>query len=1064
MYSLIMDLKPMPQFRALMSKYPIQLFLLCVGILCLSLLAIQPFTLNQMPETADGILHLYRVVATDYSLKVDNALWMRYSTGIVYGYGAPLFNYFPPLSYYVGSWLHTWGLSFIQSWLMMMALYTVISAVGMFLLGRIWTQSNVGGWVTAMAYIYAPYFLFDSIARGTSSELGALAILPFAFYGFTRLAFYGRRSDFLVAVIAFALFIPMHTIITLHGTLLLGVYCLFLWLTSDDKRRTFLRLLLAGGLALTITTFFWMPAMLETDAVKINLIAENLNQIDVTRHLRPLTDILAFPHTADPTQMAQPIPITLSLVQLILSAFGLVIAWNDRNALFRNLLLTLWGFLLVFIFMNTPLSAWLWENFPLIGYTQFPWRILGLASLILALMTGISVWLSWTIIPVGWIKASVFSVLTLMIVTYGIPWTYSLYLDDIELNDIRDVQDFERDTGQLTVSSYSEYLPVSTDESQLDPNRLIERFEQSDIIPRLLENDDLKIVSEEWTSTSATLKLNSLEAQTLIFDWLYVDGWTAQIDNQSLEVYPNLPEGLVAVDVPQGEFELQISLQPTSIQSRSVLISLIGVLGVIGVSIAWRYFSGFSNLHNLDFDPEITIFAVVIAIGIGVFLFKAIVLDSINTQFKSTRFGDLSAENSEIMPLANFGNQIDLIDAELPRGEISSRFMEIKLYWKLHDKSIDTDYSSIVRMRDPQGIVIAESSSFQPGGLATSNWMSDTYVIDTIEFEISQFTPPLISDFKYTLDVSLFDAITLENIDVINAQGNPESTNYILTEIELLNYDGGRDLRNDRMQPKNLWDLGVEDVGLYIGVDKFEFPESAMVGDELIFNWTWQRTFSTTSFDDLYAKLIWSDPSNDIKIVSQSVPLVFGYPVDFWTAGEVITGQHRLIIPAYIPAGEYQIGIQLLDEKDGILGIPFYLDQEMTINVPERNREQPKFDLKSIVRWDSGLQLIGYTLDEIGEVILGWNIDELQDKSLRLFVHVLDESDVIIDQSDGIPVDWTRPTTSWITTEYVTTTHQFDLPEGDYHIRVGWYDSYTGDRISVENSDAIILDELLKIE
>ncbi|PJF20505.1 MAG: hypothetical protein CUN56_15830, partial [Phototrophicales bacterium] len=146
----------MVQLQRLILKRPIQVILFLLGIVCISLLAIQPFTLNQMPETADGLLHLYRTAAVDYSLKVENPLWSRYTTGIVYGYGAPLFNYFPPLSYYPGSWLHTLGLTFVQGWLAMMMLYTMISAIGMFLLGRIWTQSNVGGWVTAFAYIYAP--------------------------------------------------------------------------------------------------------------------------------------------------------------------------------------------------------------------------------------------------------------------------------------------------------------------------------------------------------------------------------------------------------------------------------------------------------------------------------------------------------------------------------------------------------------------------------------------------------------------------------------------------------------------------------------------------------------------------------------------------------------------------------------------------------------------------------------------------------------------------------------------------------------------------------------------
>lgn len=1053
----------MVQLRNLMSKHTVQYAFILIGILSISLLAIQPFTLNQIPDAADSLLQLHRTVAADYSLKFDHPLWIRYSTGVVYGYGAPIFNYFPPLSYYPGSWLHTLGLTFIQSWLTMMMIYTVAAAAGMFLLGRIWTQSNVGGWVAAVAYIYAPYFLFDSVARGISSEVAAFSVLPFVFYGFTRLAFYGRRRDLIFSVVLYAIFIPLHTLITLHGTMVLALYCLFLWRTSDDKLRTFLRLLLAGGLGLMMTAFFWLPAILETDAVKVSLIADQLDHIDVTRYLGSIGEILTLPHTADPTQMAQPVPITLSVVQLILSVFGLVIAWNDRNKLFKNLLLTLWGMLLFLIFLNTPTSIWIWENVPLIGFTQFPWRLLGLASLLLALMTGISVWLSWMIIPSGWIKLAVFSVLTLIIVSYSIPWTYSLYLDDFELNNIRNVHEFERKSNQLTLSSYSEYLPVSTDESQLAPNRLIERFEQNDIIPRLLESDTVEIASADWTSTSGRLQLNSSEAQTLIFDWLYIDGWVAEIDGQSVAVNPSSSAGLVAVDIPAGEFEMRISLQPTSIQSVSVVISIIGVLGVIGVALIWRYVSGFSNLDSLQLDFEYQIFAIVVVIGIGVFLFKAIILDHSNTQFKSSRFGDLSSENVEIVPLANFGNQIDLIDVEAPQGEINNRFLEIKLYWMLHEGAIETDYSSIIRMRNAQGLVIAEASSFQPGDLATSNWTSGRYIEDVTAFEIPVFTQPALTS-AYSFDVALYDANSLENLSVINDTGNPVGASYELSSIGIDHRK--QNLREERLRDYDILGQIVDaDIGLYNAVDMFDFPSSVTVGDELIFDLTWQKISGQSSInDERFFSLVWIDSKNDLQIESELQSVAINYPFGYWIVREVIEGHYRVFVPADLPDGVYQLGIQLYDEERLPVGDLFMFDQEMSISVPDRVLVEPDHDHPMSIQWGNGIELQGYDLTSAGKVRLIWKTSQPIKQNLRMFVQIVDADDLMLGIWDGIPMDWTRPTTGWIPEEYVTTEHQFDLPAGDYRVRVGWYDPISGDNVAVDNADFVYLDELLSID
>ena len=74
---------------------------------------------------------------------------------------------------------------------------------------------------------------------------------------------------------------------------------------------------------------------------------------------------------------------------------------------------------------------------------------------------------------------------------YALPWTFTAYVDVDEPQDIRDVQDFERESGQLALSSFSEYLPVSADASQLSAEALSDRFAAGDVIPRLLpsEND-----------------------------------------------------------------------------------------------------------------------------------------------------------------------------------------------------------------------------------------------------------------------------------------------------------------------------------------------------------------------------------------------------------------------------------------------------------------------------------------------------------------------------------------------------------------------------------------------
>ena len=1029
-------------FRSLRS---ILLFL--GGIIGLSLVAIQPFTLDQMPESADGLLQLYRTAAVDYSLRVDNPLWLRYSTGLVYGYGVPLFNYFPALSYYPGSWLHSLGLGFVSSWLMMMVLYVWLAAAGMYALGRLWTGSRLGGWAAAAAFIYAPFYLFDAVSRGAAPEMAALALLPFALYGFARLAFYGRRRDFIIAALAFALFIPMHTLMTLHGTALLCLYALFLWQRADDKKRTLRCLLLAGGLPLLMTAFYWLPALTETDAIKLDLIAANLDHIDVRRHLRPLSDILALPHTADPTWQNQAIPISLGWPQLILSTLGLILIWKKSYRRWRRLMLTLWGMVLFLMMMNTSPSAWLWENLPLIAYTQFPWRLLGLASLLLALMTAISVWMLWTSITAGWRKWTLVILAMSSLLLYAIPWTYTLYYSPFRLDDIRDVHQFERKTGQLALSSYSEYLPVTTDERHLDPHRLTERFEQRGIIPRLLPSDTLTLISQQWSATAGALRLDSAIDQRLEFDWLYVPGWTAERNGQPLEVFPS-PAGLVSVDAPAGEFDLHIALQPTPTQSLSLFLSLLGWGSLLIVIVLWRRLNGPGLMPRYESAPPARTALLVMSLGLAIFLFKSLALDPTDTVWKTSRFG---VHLANARPMANFDGQIDLLRVDMPSAETTGRQLRFKLYWRLHGEAIDRDYSSILRMRDPQGHLIAEATSFMPGGLASSNWLLGAYVEDVIDLTVPPFTPPLGEPYRY--EVSLFDAETLTALNVINAAGDPQD----------VKVDIGARLYHRPASDLQV-DSGDERAGYAALHETPQFPDAAAAGDVLRLDWTWQKLRPLSASDDLLAQVLWLNEDDGRAFAAAPRPLVAGYPFREWQSGEINRGHHRVIAPSHIPAGLYGLGIQLLDAAQNPLGEIIWLEGQMTLRQPQRDFAAPDFAFAAEAEWDNGIILRGFSLDAPAEIQLVWQTKHLLTENLRLFVHAIDEQALIAAQWDGVPVDWTRPTTGWLPGEYVTTRHALALPPGEYRLRLGWYHPTSGERIGTGDADALTLNERLYIE
>ena len=62
-------------------------------------LACQPL-LGLPPRGHDALLHYYRIPAVS-RLWHDGILFSRWLPDLIYGYGSPLFNFYPPLSAYL---------------------------------------------------------------------------------------------------------------------------------------------------------------------------------------------------------------------------------------------------------------------------------------------------------------------------------------------------------------------------------------------------------------------------------------------------------------------------------------------------------------------------------------------------------------------------------------------------------------------------------------------------------------------------------------------------------------------------------------------------------------------------------------------------------------------------------------------------------------------------------------------------------------------------------------------------------------------------------------------------
>lgn len=1009
--------------------------LILFTLIALTLPAIQPLLRGQMPLTADGTLHLYRLVALDHTLS-DGTLWARYVPGLAYGYGAPMFNYYSPLSLYPMLVIHQLGMSFLESWLGGMTLYVLAAAIGAYLFGKAWS-GEVGGIIAAAGYLYAPYMLYDSLWRGTTAELASLALLPYVLWSLTNLARSGHRRDWLLTVLAFALFIPMHNVITLHGAVLVGMYALFLWMIKSGAQdaaplQRGVKLFSPLILGLALTAFFWLPALTETRYVKLDAITATNPTIDVIANLTDLGSVFALPMTAYPMQLQPPLSIALSWVQIVLAVIAIVLVFRNRAPSIvplRSFVLLSLVLIALLVFMNTHASAVLWETLPLIRYSQFPSRLLGLASLLLAALAGIGVAQLIALIrsKSGQIAALVVSLSA--VILYGFPYLYPIYLPDVNPQNIVDVQDFERDSGFITTSSFGEYLPIWNFEPP-DSAKLTPHFEQSETISRLEPTQALTINSRSWGNTSGRLEIEAQAETTLTFNWFYFPGWTAALNGETLALAPTSPEGLISATVPPGSHTLEIWLANTERQSLAWLMSAFGLLAVMtGFALYRRVPSFLETPVNVDLNsaraaPRLLI--AVLMIGITLFILKLGVIDRVDTPIRR--------ENAAIeQPVnANLDNQIMLLGYDVSGAPfMPGGVMNFNLYWQLNGDEINTDYSSVVTLKDSSGIAYWQQTAYQPGGLATRHWLPGTYVQERVRLEIPLDTPP----GSYSVSISLYDPVMTRSLDVINTAGNPDGFEVSIGTYELSRPMSGRPLSGE----------GIPFTPNLTLLEPVSMPDQAAVGQEFTFFWTWQlREIQADSI----ARLAWLQ-DGEVSAESPELPLVTGFPLDSWQPGEIWRGGHRVYVPGDLESGRYEVAVE-------VEGVRQVVDT-MTVIAPKRVYEPPDMTFTTDAVWENGIRLLGYDIDAENRLTFHWQTDQPINRNLSVFVHLVDEQDMIAAQSAAVPANYTRPTPGWAVGEIVTDTVSVAYDD-DFEVRVGWFDPLSGVRVKlVEGAEYIML-------
>ncbi len=1013
-------------------------FLFLIALLAIPVL--QPLFTTQISCGFDTVFHLWRAVQSG-ALLDEGILFSRWAPQMAHGYGYPLFLYQSPFSAQITAVLHTFNLSWPVALNVVYGLGIVASGWTMWWLARTF-WGNWGGLVAAVAYLYAPFHAYVAFYRASLSETVAWSLPPLVLWGLYRWQQDRSRWGLGTAVFSFILLIYTHDVTT-YAFLPLFVGWVLLWGLNGCSWQTVWR----GGLALLLgiggSAFFWLPAIVERSAIQFSR-ANSAWPFLYFNNFLPIDQLLALPRNADPSLLNDWPPRALGSLLLVVALAGAGLAWR-RTASNRWLI----GFLLAglagYIFLTVGWSEFLWTAVPQLAAFQFPWRFLAPASFLAAFLcgglgNGTQINTDSTDFFSQRLRASALSLLAIVALTVG-HWGW-LYPDVCAAPGNLSVDGmvrWEQATQTLGSTASGELLPNAVEivPDPTDPPAWEARLNETSL------PSGATMLTTSYQPLTTQIELETavpFRATLRIFNF---PGWRVTVNGRPVPITRSDPEGWITFPVPDGRSTIQATFSETPLRQGAdgvSLVSFVLLLGLLWQTRRSNQYSVFSNQSPItDYRLPITVYWPLITVALLLIVAKIFLVDAGYTPLRQAQLQEgtlVGVDQPMPVTLGTPDNPAQVRLWGLDDWETAvpaDKPLALTLYWQAL-QPLAANYKVGLTVLDENGVRWSEAGLRDYRWLRnpppTSGWPTDQYALTAFFVDMLPGTLP----GDYALQLSFFEEGSLTPLTFYSADGRPLGPQLDLGTVTL-------------QPPDNPWPATIA------MQHRLEITDgtTTLLGSNL------DRSEATPG-DPLLVTLFWSateESSAQLSLVDEAGEAAVNWPVTFADYGPgAWRSQLLLRLPVSLGNGRYQWQLTFPNSLTVRWG-------ELVITAPVRLLTMPAVETAVNITLSEQASLVGFSLEDrtlaAGETInleLVWQAGTEMSESYRVFVHVLGADGRIVAQADGLPANWTRPTTGWLPGEFIRDAHRLtlpvELPPGDYTLVTGLY-LPNGSRLQQEN-------------
>ncbi len=534
-----------------------------------------------------------------------------------YGYGFPLFNFYPPLPYIIGQIFRFIGFSFVNVAKLTFATAIIGSGITMYYLAKEFF-GRAGGVLSAAFYIWAPYHAVDIYVRGAMNEAWALVWFPLILWSVYRLIVLKQRnSNFakqvvsnpwvLVLAVSYSfLFLSHNLMVMIFTPLFAGWALLHIW-GKGNWRRT-IQVLLSLAWSFGLSAFFMLPVLLERKFINIDKLAQGyLNYIAHFASLKQIffSKFWGYGDSAwDVYDDAMSFQIgylhwILSVLVGLTVLHSFTILYRSEKGSFHRFIkkvksktvLISTSYLLVVGWISTFMihnkSTFIWMKVSSLRFVQFPWRFLAIVILCFSFVVGMIPYMisankkSLPFRLFGKLGKTV-TVVLIIIILVASNWNYFLPSGG-RMGPVTDEEKFSGEAWKLQQKAgNSDYLPNTAKQVPISvPEELIEVLE-----------GDAEIINEQkgtdWVRFNINIESDSAIARISI---PLFPNWKVFIDGTEAEVF--IPDdeqlGRMHVRISKGNHFVYAQLFDTQARTVGNMISVLAWFGLFVFGIRYVY-------------------------------------------------------------------------------------------------------------------------------------------------------------------------------------------------------------------------------------------------------------------------------------------------------------------------------------------------------------------------------------------------------------------------------------------------------------------------------------------